>query len=272
MTLSWNFDLTSCWCYYSENVYNYHKTWGSLESTEGFSNTINFISYKAARANARKVIKGVKRESWHSYVVTVNFHTLLWEVWATVNKVRRNKKSFHVPNFQHRGRNLNTPTDIANLLDRTFQENIATDNYTPGFQQRKVREELRRLTFEDHTYHDYNSQFHFDDLIWALAACTGSNPGPFGISYDLIQHLPEEGLRKVLAMFNEIWTSRTFPDSWRFAHVISIPKRNRDKCNLLNYRPISLKVKPRIVFYLKSNNLLSDQQCGARSFRFTLDH
>lgn len=244
---------------------------------------INFINYKAARANARRIVKGAKRESWRSFVGTINYKTPLKKVWDTVNKIRKKKQSSNVPQLQHRGRIPDTPQDIANLLGSTFQRNSASANYHPTFQLHKIREEMEVLNFDEEDIpQSYNSQFHFEDLVSALAACTGSSPGPSGIGYDLIKHLSEVSLRKVLDFFNEIWTSRTFPDSWHFAHVVAVPKRDRDKLDPLNYRPISLTdclckvmerlVRSRLVFYLESNNFLSNQQCGARSGRSTLDH
>ena len=81
---------------------------------------------------------------------------------------------------------------------------------------------------------------------------------------------------------NETWKSDTFPESWREALIISIPKPIKDHFNPLNYRPIALTscicktvermVNERLVWYLEKNGLLAKQQCGYRSNRSTVDH
>ena len=83
-------------------------------------------------------------------------------------------------------------------------------------------------------------------------------------------------------IINETWKSDTFPESWREALIISIPKPGKDHFNPLNYRPITLTscicktvermVNERLVWYLEKNDLLAKQQCGYRSNRSTVDH
>ena len=83
-------------------------------------------------------------------------------------------------------------------------------------------------------------------------------------------------------IINETWKSDTFPESWREALIISIPKPGKDHFNPLNYRPIALTscicktvermVNERLVWYLEKNGLLARQQCGYRSNRSTVDH
>ena len=83
-------------------------------------------------------------------------------------------------------------------------------------------------------------------------------------------------------IINETWKSDTFPESWREALIISIPKPGKDHFSPLNYRPIALTscicksvermVNERLVWYLEKNGLLAKQQCGYRSNRSTVDH
>ena len=50
----------------------------------------------------------------------------------------------------------------------------------------------------------------------------------------------QENERILLDIINETWKSDTFPESWREALIISIPKPGKDHFNPLNYRPIAL--------------------------------
>ena len=86
----------------------------------------------------------------------------------------------------------------------------------------------------------------------------------------------------LLDIINETWKSDTFPESWREALIISIPKPGKDHFIPLNYRPIAFTsciyktvertVNERLVWYLEKTGLLAKQQCGYRANRSTVDH
>ena len=120
------------------------------------------------------------------------------------------------------------------------------------------------------------------DLKRSLKKSNNSSPGPDLIHYEILRHLPIETLHILLDIINETWKSDTFPESWREALIISIPKPGKDHFNPLNYRPIALTscicktvermVNELLVWYLEKNGLLAKQQCGYRSNRSTVDH
>ena len=120
------------------------------------------------------------------------------------------------------------------------------------------------------------------DLKRSLKKSNNSSPGPDQIHYEILRHLPIETLHILLDIINETWKSDTFPESWREALIISIPKPGKDHFNPLNYRPIALTmcicktvermVNECLVWYLEKNGLLAKQQCGYRSNRSTVDH
>ena len=120
------------------------------------------------------------------------------------------------------------------------------------------------------------------DIKRSFKKSYNSSPGPDQIHYEILRHLPIETLHILLDIINETWKSDTFPESWREALIISIPKPGKDNFNPLNYRPIVLKscicktvermVNERLVWYLDKNGLLAKQQCGYRANRSTVDH
>ena len=79
-------------------------------------------------------------------------------------------------------------------------------------------------------------------------------------------------------IINRSLTTGVFPDSLKKARVTSIPKEG-DKCNLSNYRPISLLPVFSMVFekvaykqlydYLENNSILHKQQYGFRAKKST---
>ena len=87
---------------------------------------------------------------------------------------------------------------------------------------------------------------------------------------------------ELLDIINETWKSDTFPESWREAPIMSIPKHRKDHFCPMNYRPTALTscicktaermVNERLVWYLEKNGLLAKQQCGYRANTSTVDH
>ncbi|KAK3871092.1 hypothetical protein Pcinc_023738 [Petrolisthes cinctipes] len=243
----------------------------------------NFIAYKRARAEARRVINRAKRDSWRSFVSTVNRFTPLTKVWSTI-KILNNKRPYTpITTLQVDNNIYDDPVDVANVLARSFSKVSSSANYDQRFLHHKRMAELQEIDFatEDVDY-PYNREFTIDELLLALRSCKDTSPGPDTITYGMIRHLGQDNLVKLLAVFNEIWVSNIFPNSWHFAWVIPIPKQSGRLVNPSSFRPIALtsclcKVMERIInnrllFVLEAKGLLSDRQCGFRKHRSTVDH
>jgi len=84
-----------------------------------------------------------------------------------------------------------------------------------------------------------------------------------------------------LFVFNDFRVTGNFPSSWSEVTVISIPKPGKDLTDPGNYRPIALTsclcktferlVNCRLVWFLESNNILTECQSGFRKNRSTTD-
>ena len=57
-----------------------------------------------------------------------------------------------------------------------------------------------------------------------MQTSSDSATGPDEIHYQMLKHLPESSLQALLGIFNHIWTTGDFPEDWRLATVIPIPK------------------------------------------------
>ena len=78
------------------------------------------------------------------------------------------------------------------------------------------------------------------NLLEALNQSHDSATGPDEIHYQMLKHLTESSLQALLSIFNNIWTTGDFPEDWRLATVIPIPKPGKDHYWPTNYRPIAL--------------------------------
>ena len=243
----------------------------------------NYLAYKKARAEARRFLRRAKRNAWRSFVSTVNRTTPLKEVWSTINVLNNKYTRSPITTLRVAGNIIDDPVDIANTVASHFSEVSSSANYDPRFLDHKRDAELQPLDFAiEDVNSSYNSEFTMDELLLALKSCKGSSPGPSNITYGMIQHLNQSSLIKLLALYNEIWTSGTFPNSWHFAHVIPIPKRPGHLTDPNLFRPIALTeclckvlermVNKRLLFVLESMGVLNDRQNGFRPHRSTLDH
>jgi ribonuclease HI len=172
--------------------------------------------------------------------------------------------------------------DIVNKLGEQFSFNSSSDNYSNEFRQFKNKAEQNNLNFQSDNSEDYNLPFTLEELNVALNRAKDSATGADKIHYQLLKHLPESCRVTLLNIFNAIWDYGAFPTSWKTALVIPIPKPNKDHSDPINYRPIALTsclcktmermVNCRLVWFLESNEILTEYQCGFRSQRSTLDH
>ena len=243
----------------------------------------NLNKVKNFRAKACRTIKASKRKSWQSYVSNLNYKTPIKKVWDMIRKTSGKSKS---PSFTHlntkRGTKATSKEEIANTLGETFLDNSSSRNYSEKFQNIKKQEEKIKLNFTSSNTEEYNILFNITELKDAIAVSKDTATGPDDIHYQMLKHLPETALDTLLHIFNGIWTTGVFPESWRLATIIPIPKPGKDHAEPTNYRPIALTsclcktlermINKRLVWYLESNNLITKLQSGFRAERSTNDN
>ena len=243
----------------------------------------NSMRARLIKARTKKLFKQKKRDSWKNYVSSVNVNTLSKKVWDMIRKITGK----HVASPMHHlkddnGTLITDRVEIANTLGAAIEKSSSSNNYSKEFQSIKAQKEKQKINFKTNRNLRYDKKFTTRDLKRSLKKSNNSSPGPDQIHYEILRHLPIETLHILLDIINETWKSDTFPESWREALIISIPKPGKDHFNPLNYRPIALTscicktvermVNERLVWYLEKNGLLAKQQCGYRSNRSTVDH
>ena len=105
--------------------------------------------------------------------------------------------------------------------------------------------------------------------------------GPHKVAYPMLKHLPRSGMDLLLYIFNLSWTSHSFPSIWKTSSIIPIHKMGKPLDSPASFQPISLTscvsklferiILSRLLFFLKSNSILSPCQAGFRPGRSTLD-
>ena len=243
----------------------------------------NYQHKKIMRAKSRRVIKTAKRKSWRKYVGNLNRHTKIKKVWDMIRKIsgKYNQKPYkHLINDQ--GIKITNKNEILDELAEGFAKSSSAENYSDEFKKIKDENEKVELNFQSNNKEYYNKFFKLRDLKRSIKRAKNTASGPDYIHIQVIKHLPNETLRILLDVINDIWARGDFPDIWREAFIIPIPKPDKDHTNRKNYRPIALTsqlckimermVNERLVHYLESSGYLSKVQCGFRKNRNCLDH
>ena len=110
------------------------------------------------------------------------------------------------------------------------------------------------------------------ELKTAIEKSPNSAIGPDEVHYSFLKQIPQKSLELLLEIYNNLWTGKQFPKSWKQATIIPIPKPGKNTSYPENYRPIALTsclcktlermVNHRLIWYLETNNLISNKQCG----------
>ena len=137
------------------------------------------------------------------------------------------------------------------------------------------------LNFDSNNAEKNNIPFTLSELEDSLQNSHDTAAGSDEIHYQILKHLPNSALKALLNIFNIIWKKGTFPKCWAEATIIPLPKPNKDHTEPANYRPIALTscvcktmermINKRLVWFLETNNLLSNYLTGFRKNRSTND-
>ena len=79
-----------------------------------------------------------------------------------------------------------------------------------------------------------------EELLSAMGNTSETSPGLDDITYLMLKKSHRNLIKGVLNLFNRIYAEESFPDVWRTAAIIPIPKPKKNASDPLNYRPISL--------------------------------
>ena len=241
----------------------------------------NITNFKIAQAKCRQVCRNAKKTSFEKFISKINHKTPMTKIWKMIKKLKGTYKETVKHITKEDGSTAETETEVANEIAKTIEKNSSSENYNNTFKKIKTKTEKGKTDFSTNTNETYNKKFTKSEISNILHKLNQTASGPDRIHNTILTHLPEETITLLLEIFNTIWEEKYFPDSWRKATIIPIPKPGKDHTNPSNYRPIALTsclcklmeklVNNRLMWYLESNKKLSKLQSGYRKNRSTLD-
>ena len=136
--------------------------------------------------------------------------------------------------------NTEVKNDIAETLGSTFMKNSSNRNHCEKFQTYMSDQQKINLNFISSNTEEYNNPFNLVELKEAINKSHDTASGPDEVHYQMLKHLPPKSLQAFLDIFNDIWETGQFPESWELSTVIPVPLPGKDHTEPTNYRPIAL--------------------------------
>ena len=184
--------------------------------------------------------------------------------WSYSKALLGKNKASTIPYLLVNGRTISTSVDKATKFNKYFSEQCTLPKSSlthplPRFQY-VTNTRLSTVPISPEDVHEILSQLDINKSV-----------GPDGISNRILR-LAADSISVPLAnIFQQSILSSTYPSTWKCANVTPVYKKN-DRCNVENYRPISLlcnvsKVFERLVYntvykYLTLNKLLTPKNSG----------
>lgn len=241
----------------------------------------NFINFKKCRAHARQIVQTKKSASWLQFLSSIDKPLDQKTMWNQLKRLKGKYPYNPITFINNNNFIVSDPHDQADILAQHFSNVSKSLHYDIDFQNYKIFAEQSAIMNLSDNSECYNEEFSLLELQEALKNCKSSAPGYDEISYPMLQNLTIDSLKILLSIYNQVWTSGTFPDMWKKSIIIPICKPAKDPKSCKNYRPISLiscvsktvekMVNNRLKWILESENLLDLYQNGCIQKKSTID-
>ena len=236
----------------------------------------------------RQTILEEKKKSWQEVVSHLNIRTDSRKVWNIIKGIDGKSSTFENPAMTINQQDIFEDRKKANILMKCYcKESRLENNKENALRNRKIkRNTYKFLQKKCHNCENNKSSickpFTKEELRSAMQTLNmGKAEGEDGISNEMLLHLPEAGLEKLIEGINLTWSEGKIPLEWTKANIIPILKKGKPEDNPSSYRPISLTsctcklaermVLRRLTYFLDENRILCKEQAGFRSHRSTED-
>lgn len=220
--------------------------------------------YNKLNYAANKLFKLKKKQSFIKFAESIDMHTDPTYVWKTC-KLLKNKWCNVQPNNVQS--NLQNDQCINDTLERIAPlGNVCECNQYPNF------------TASPNNNSFFDKPFNIDEFNLILETKRNkSAAGMDGIDYITLKNLPNEYKCLILNIFNEIYLTHCYPDSWHNSFVLFIPKPNDRGVRPISLTPTLCKlfeslIKLRLQWFCEYHNILPKNQSGSRKGRSCIDN
>ena len=229
---------------------------------------LSYITYR----NRYNSLKRKARQDYYTAQI-LEYKRNIKKLWGVLRLMigKRNDKSASHDSFLIDGNVTTDPQVISNGFCRYYNDiskNVAEKIPKPN----KTFEQYLGCRCDNTLFFSPTDEKEIESCIKSLPSKTSS--GHDGISNVLLKGIVHVVKKPLVVAFNKSLSEGIFPNSMKIAEIVPLYK-SKDKCQLANYRPISLLpvmskvleklVHKRLYNFLLQNMVLFDSQYGFRS-------
>lgn len=235
-------------------------------------------------ATVRLLTNRYKEQQWNDACSKLDYRQgrRFWDKLKTLTGLKRHNPS----HLCHNNTVTNEPATKANIFADTLKSILTPheEPLTPGyvaFHYHVQQHVTAALSNPVHLEHPTTTETTPDDIHRIVTSLKNNAPGEDRINNIIIKNLPHLAFEHLAHIFNSCIALAHFPDRWKRASVVMIPKPQKDPTNPLNYRPISLLnnlgktferlLALRIRNFCEENSIIPNSQAGFRHHRSTMD-
>ena len=254
--------------------------------------------YNKLNKLVREKINQQKQDKWKQFVSSIEAETnvsTFWNKFKSYSNSRLNPNLGKVTNLVMENGNI---AATNKLKADTFAESLGKihqTHYDPNHDlntetearnflsaHKVVFKPLEQAKQETEDEHYMLREINVLEITKTLQKCRNrSAPGEHQISYLILKNLDRENLSNIALIYNSCLRTGYFPNAWKQAKVVMLPKPGKDLTKPTSYRPISLlpamgKIFERIVAsrlsaFLEKVDYFDENQAGFRKKRSTVD-
>ena len=222
-------------------------------------------------------INNEKNAQWSKFLSTIPVgNRKFWKITKKIRGGNKPMKNLVVDNTE-----IFCNKKKANIIADQFERAHLLTARFPSSMENKANYIFNTLDGDTSSNSDAPSLTSLDEIKFFISCLKNSKaPGIDQINNILLKNLPLSALNYLLRIYNFCISNSYFPNAFKLAKVIPIPKSGKDERLPSNYRPISLlsslgKLLEKIVYhrlhyFVEENNLIHRHQFGFRSGHSTI--
>ena len=196
----------------------------------------NFVSTKSAKIQCNRVTAEAKKSYWTEFCKILEYKDM-YKVWKKVKEMENGYKLQAYP-IKLESNDFPSGQDKAEAFVNLHAEYSLSSNLNPSIIKFRKEEEKEKKKKEEeykdavsNQCHYLNSLLQHDEFIETLESFVSNSTaaGIDGISYQMLNHLPDSWKQLLHAFYQKCWLNETLPSIWKQSVIIPILKQGKPK-------------------------------------------